>query len=292
MAIDERSSMPLVVVIVAIAAAATAAAIGASVASRRFGARVASEVEHLWRDTPPAVPLDRDALRALPAPVRRYLTAAIRGRDTAVRTLRLRHGGTFRTKLDGPWLPIRGEQYFATDPPAFIWWGRVRMAPGLWVDARDRSVGGAGRMLVKVESTFTIADARGSELDQGALLRTLAEMSWLPTAFLDRRYVSWTPVDATHARAILHVAGREVSGVFAFGEDGLPRTFEAERYRDVGNGRSALTPFVGESSDYREVEGLIVPHRMVASWVVDSQPAPYVRFEVDAVEYDATAPFS
>jgi hypothetical protein len=82
--------------------------------------------------------LDRHALAGLPDPVRRYLTKAVISRQRAVRTVRLRHGGTFRPSLDGSWSPIRGEH---TSPPillGFIWWGRVRLFPGLWVDARDR----------------------------------------------------------------------------------------------------------------------------------------------------------
>src|SRR5438128_6409879 len=118
--------------------------------------------------------------RELPAPVRRYLARAIGRRGIAVRTVRLRHGGLFRTTLDGSWVPIRGEQYFSAAPPGFVWRGRIRIAPGLWVDARDRSVDGAGSMRISFESTFTLADSSGAELDQGALLRLLGGMTWFP----------------------------------------------------------------------------------------------------------------
>jgi hypothetical protein len=207
-----------------------------------------------------------------------------------VRTVRLRHGGTFRTKLDGAWLPIRGEQYFAADPPGFVWWGRVRIVPGVWVDARDRSVGGLGNMHVSVESSFTVADSAGAEIDQGALLRLLGEMAWFPTALLDDRHVTWTAVDDRRARARLRVGRGEVTCVFEFGEDGLPVTVFADRYRDLG-GKAALTPWSGRFGDYRKVDGLLVPHQVGANWHVDGQRIPYARFQVQRLEYDATAPF-
>ncbi len=257
----------------------------------RFARRVRTEAGALLSGAGEPRMVDRARLAGLPVPVRRYLEKALGSRPRAVRTVRLRHGGTFRTKLDGDWLPIRGEQYFAADPPGFVWWGRVVMAPGLWVDARDRSMEGAGEMLVRIESTFTVADGHGPELDQGALLRLLAETMWFPTAFLDERFVTWAPIDERQASVTLRVGGREAAGVFAFGEDGLPRAFRADRYRDLGGGRSALTPFTGEPADFREEGGLLVPHLMTALWHVGGKPIPYVRFLVERLEYDASAPF-
>lgn len=232
----------------------------ASFNSVRFGRRVALEMRELADAVEPAPSTHERS--DLPPPVARYINKAI-NRSEPIRTVSLRHGGRFRPSLDGSWLPIRGTQFFRTTPPAFVWWGRVRIAPGLWVDARDRSVDGAGNMLVRVESTVTIANSRGPELDQGALLRLLGEMPWMPTAFLDRRYVRWSAIDDHHASATLSVSGRGVTGVLKFGADDLPMTFTAQRYRDVGGGRSVMTPFIGRSSDYRPVSGVLVPFRVV-----------------------------
>jgi len=263
----------------------------ASANSLRFSRRVAREVRQMWSDSVEPIGIHRRRFEELPGLVRDYATRAVGGRELAVQRVRLRHGGTFRPSLDGAWLPIRGEQYFVADPPGFVWWGRARIAPGLWIDARDRCVGGRGSMLVSAESSFTLADSAGPELDQGALLRLLGEMAWFPTALLDDRYVAWTAVDERRARATLRVDEREVTGVFEFGEDGLPAAFFADRYRDLGGGKSALTPFSGELTDYREVEGLLVPHQVTGHWHVGGQRIPYARFQVERLEYEATGPF-
>lgn len=146
-------------------------------------------------------------------------------------------------------------------------------------------------MLVSLESTFTLADSVGPEMDQGALLRLLGEMPWFPTAFFDIRHVRWEAIDANQARATLIVGGREVAGVFEFGENGLPTAFLADRYRDLGGGRAVLTPWSGQYGDYREIEGLLVPYEVNVSWHVDGRRIPYVRFSVDRLEFDATASF-
>ena len=256
----------------------------ASFNSARFTRRVALEMREVAAGAIEPAPLTPGAVD-LPPPVARYVSKAI-NRAEPIRTVSLRHGGRFRTSLNGAWLPIQGTQFFRTSPPAFIWSGRVRIAPGLWVDARDRSVGGLGSMLVRVESTVTIANSSGPQLDQGALLRLLGEMTWMPTALLDRRYVRWSAIDDHHARATLAINGHEVTGVFEFGADDLPMAFTAERYRDLGGGQSILTPFIGRSSDYRSMSGVLVPFRVVGSWVVDNRPTEYADFVVEELAFD------
>ncbi|WP_248342387.1 DUF6544 family protein [Anaeromyxobacter paludicola] len=260
-----------------------------SVQGLRFERRVAREARALWAAPGAAGAPALTPLEALPPPVRRYLEVSGAASRAPLRGVRLRHGGTFRPGGEA-WLPISGVQYFSADAPGFVWWGRVRVAPGISVGARDRSVGGEGNMHVLVSSTFTLQDARGPTLDQGALLRLLGELVWLPTALRDARYVRWEPLDAASARATLGVGGRTVTATFHFGPDGLPARFTAERYRDV-KGEGVLTPFVGACADYREVDGLKVPFRMEAAWIVDGRERPYARFQVEQLELDPAGPF-
>jgi hypothetical protein len=140
-------------------------------------------------------------------------------------------------------------------------------------------------MRIHFASTFTIADVSGPELDLGALHRVLGEMAWYPTAFLDGRYIRWSPIDDHRAEATLHVNGRHVSGVFEFDAADVPVRFSAERYRDIGGGKSVLTPFTGEYRDYRDVNGLLVPHEVDIFWHVDGQSVPTARFRVENFEY-------
>jgi uncharacterized protein DUF6544 len=257
----------------------------------RFRGRIAREARELWEREPAPRAIDRDRLQALPSPVRSYLAKAIGERTASVASVRFRHGGRFRPKLDGPWRPIRGEQYGSADPPGFLWWGRLRVAPGVWIDARDRCVNAMGAMLVSLESSVTLADRAGAEMDQGSMLRLLSELVLLPSAFLDGRHVTWTAVDDGNARAMLRVNGREVAGVFAFGADALPRAFSSERYLDTGAGRPELRTWSGEYADYRAVAGLLVPHRLLGYWNVDGRRVPYVDFVLDAPEYNVRTPF-
>jgi hypothetical protein len=278
--------------------AVTSLAVGAvawliSANAVRFQRRVDREAQQMWAVSRSPAPLDRARLAELPAPARAYLDRALRRRRSPVRTARLLHGGSFRPTLEGPSLPIAGRQFLSADPPGFVWWGRAHVAPGLWIDARDRCVAGRGGMRVSLESTLELADARGQEIDQGSLLRLLAEMAWMPTALVDPGYVSWSAAEGVppRARATLRVHEREVSAVFEFREDGLPAAVFAERHRDLGGGRSALTPWSGRLDDFREVDGLLVPHLLTACWHVGGREVPYARFVLERLEYDESVPF-
>ncbi len=163
--------------------------------------------------------------------------------------------------------PIRGTQLFTADPPGFVWSGRVRIAPFVWIDVRDMFISGEGSMRVLLDDTVALADARGAPTDQGAALRLLAEMVWYPTSLFDPRYVTWTAIDADHARARLRVCGCDVSGVFEFGVEGLPLGMSAKRFMDKGT----LRPWGGVYRDWRTYSR--TPIGSSSRWSTKERPA-------------------
>jgi hypothetical protein len=261
-----------------------------SVNSLRLSRGVARDARALFAASETVRP-DIERLSQLPAPVRTYLGRALGPRPRPVQSLRFRHGGRFRASLDGPWQAIRGEQYYRTSPPAFLWWGRLAAAPGVWIDALDRGVNGKGNMRVSLESSVTLFDRAGPELDQGAMLRLLSDFVLFPGVMLDERYVTWQSLDERRAAATLRAPGVSVTGTFEFGDDGLARTFRADRFMDTGTGQPKLLPWSGDYEDYRQVGGLLVPHHFIGYWHVDGRRIPYVDFLLETPEYDVREPF-
>jgi uncharacterized protein DUF6544 len=245
----------------------------------RFDRRFAQEVRALVAAPPGAPPLG--ANDALPAPVERYRALAV-GDRKPVHTLRLRHGGTFRVSPTAEPKPIHGTQVFTVDPPGFVWLGTIRLGPGVWIHARDMLVQNEGSMLVLLDDTLRVADARGPEVDQGAALRLLAEMAWFPTAFFDARRVTWTAIDADHALATLKVGPLAVSGTFEFGPHGLPLRITARRFMD----QRGLQTWTGTYGDWRSVAGMQVPFEADVTWQLDSGPYTYAHWTVDVLEYE------
>lgn len=279
--------------VAAIAGVALGIATGTALVGRqRFRARVAVEVRALFSST--AASVGPDELRArwegLPDPIRRYLRYAIPEGALALRTVRLKHDGFLRIKPGERWHPVEGEQYFTVAEPGFVWHASARLAPFLWIEARDRLLSGRGNMLVKLVSTFTIADAGGAEIDQGASLRWLAENAWFPYAFVGDS-IEWTPIDARSARVTLRHDGLPASAVLDVDDEGKLAGLRGDRYRDVGGGRAVLTPWGGRYSDYREFNGFRVPSSVEVFWLLEDGEFTYARFRVTALEYNVADRF-
>ena len=74
-------------------------------------------------------------------------------------------------------------------------------------------------MLVKLLSIITLANEHGPEVDQGELLRYLAEIVWFPTAWLSD-YIQWEAIDAQSAKATIILPNNTVAAVLHFNEKG------------------------------------------------------------------------
>jgi hypothetical protein len=278
---------------VAIAGLALGVVVLVALAGRwHFQASIGDDVERLFGGAAAAVgPEDLRRRRDdLPEPIQRYLGYAIGEGARAVRTVRLRHDGEFRTGPDKGWLHIEGEEYFATARPGFVWDARVWPLPGVWIEARDRLLDGAGNMLVKLMSLVPLADAGGAEIDQGARLRWLGECAWFPYALVGDQ-VAWEPIDSRSAAVMLRGDGLPVRAVVEIDEEGRLGRLRADRYRDIGGGKAALTPWTGRYFDYREVGGFRIPMSVEVAWELDGGPFAYARFHLTSVEYDVAARF-
>ncbi|HPH68249.1 MAG TPA: hypothetical protein PLF40_20970 [Kofleriaceae bacterium] len=257
--------------------------VGVRYLRRQFGHRVVAERLALMLQ--PSAASTPTAQPGLPAPVERYRQMAV-GTRSPVQSLRMTHGGSFTLSPTSRARPIEGKQLFTADPPGFVWTGRVHMAPGLWIDARDMIVDGHGSMRVLLDDAVTLADAHGPKLDSGAALRLLAEMAWYPIAFFDARSVTWTAIDDEHARATLHVGGCNVSCIFTFGPDGLPRAMSGLREYAQGG----LLPWSGTYRDWRDIDGMRVPFEVDVTWQLDSGPYTYAHWQIKSIAYDGDRP--
>ena len=271
----------------AIAALVGIAVLVPFVARWQFRGLVGRDVRRLFLDGSASV--GPDQLRArwdtLPEPVRRYFRFAVREGTPPISIARLLHDGFFRTKPGDGWLPIEGEQYFTTAAPGFVWHASVRPLPLLWIEARDCLLKGRGHMLVKLESTFPIADASGPEIDQGASLRWLAESAWFPYGFVGDA-IEWESIDSGSARASIRNGGLPVNAVMEIDAEGRLVRLRAKRYRDVGGGQAVLTSWTGRYGEYREIGGFCIPASVEVSWELEDGVFSYARFRVTRLDYN------
>jgi len=258
----------------------------AVLATFTFNGRINREISGLLSavEPGPRVVVTEEMISDRPPPVQRYMTySGVLGKQMP-RTVRLKQAGRIRQDDKSAWMKLEAEEHYSTDPPGFIWKVSIPNKRFPLALGRDAYADDHGSMLIKMLSLFPLAKATGSEIDQGAMMRYMNEMTWFPAAFLGEN-ITWKAIDESSAEVTLTDSGKSVTAVMSFDQEGKPINFVAKRYRMVGK-KYALetwsTPFTG----YGEFEGLRLPVRGQGVWNLKDGNLVYVELEITELKYD------
>ncbi len=221
--------------------------------------------------------LTAGVLAHFPEPLRRFAHYCNLEGKPMIRWARFRERGAFRNAPGGRWMPMRARQVFAVGTPGFVWLARISFLGMIPIMGLDRFMGGRGRMTIKPLGLFSVVDAQGAAIDQGALVRLLGEFAFLPTAIFSEHY-HWTPVDACRARAIAEIGGIEVALTAYFEESGALSRMEAMRFKGAGEPKQ---PYLMKYWDYRPMGGYTIPTQGSATWRLPEGDFEYVRLEIE-----------
>lgn len=241
-------------------------------------------------DTPP-LPADTvfrlDDLADLPPPVQRYLQHVLRDGQLLIETVRFGQHGTFRGEVTGDWSPFTATQHVALRPPGFVWDASIRMMPIIPVRVLDACHDGRGILQAWLGGVLTVMDAEPSpELDEGELLRYLAEAPLYPTALLPEMGVTWTPINDRSARVTLTNRGTTASLVFHFNDRNEVAQVEGERSFTRSDATSEYRPWIGYWREYEERAGMHVPIEGEVAWIhPDAGEVSYWRARLDDFVY-------
>jgi hypothetical protein len=216
----------------------------------------------------------------LPEPVRRHFRATLGEEVPRIETAVVWGRGRFN--LNGLWFPMRFKSYnvagreFRRDME-LTWFG----APVF--RGYDAYLDGKGTL--KITGLFGLikVSGEGEKFDQGDNLAMWAEAPFTtPSALVLDPRIRWDPIDANSARLVVPFKGGEDSLRVAFDpETGLMTRMSGMRYR---NQEETKTPWRGESSEWRTVHGIKVPHRPVGVW--EDWEEPYVVLDLEGVEFN------
>lgn len=213
---------------------------------------------------------DPAELNDLPAPVQRYLRAALTAGQPMVSGVHLTQSGFLSlSPASGRSQPFTAEQHVATRGPGFLWNARVGVFAGLSVRLHDGYLAGVGRLHSMLLGFIDTARQQGEgELARAELMRFLAEAPWYPTALLPSQGVQWTAVDARRADATLTDGAVSVTLRFSFGDAGLVEAVRSEaRGRRVGR-VMVMTRWEGRWKDWAIRDGMRVPLAGERAWLL------------------------
>lgn len=254
----------------------------------RFNRMISRELQTFL---PIAMPADRKITRSmiapLPAVVRRWLEHSNMIGKNMVHTAYLTQKGSMKTKPGGNWMPFEAEQWNTVDQPGFIWTTTMHLPGGIPLYGRDKYEDGRGHMRIELLALYPIVDSKGPQMDQGTLLRNLAEICWMPSAALGD-YIHWEELDSLSARATMTCGGISASGVFYFNTNGDILRFEARRYYDRKEG-ATLENWVVENTAFADFGGVRIPCKSEISWDLADGRFTWLQLEVVELEYNPPA---
>lgn len=218
-----------------------------------------------------------EQLLDLPEPVQRYFRHVLKDGQPYISYARLTHDGQFKAGLDKDFTNIKGEQYFTTEKPGFIWKGTTAM-----FTARDMYVADKGRLIVTLFSLYNVVDGSGENFNEGELQRWLGESVWFPTNLLPNERNQWSPIDEHSAKLSFKYKSVSFDYIVTFSEIGEIKTMETMRFL----GDEKREKWLCKMADYQEIDGITIPMKAEVSWILEKGEVSYAKFDVKSIEFD------
>ncbi|WP_422122469.1 DUF6920 family protein [Planococcus sp. X10-3] len=224
---------------------------------------------------------------SLPSAVKNWLHAIGAVGREPIHSIRLKQTGTIKLKPEQrEWTASESEQITHTDPPAFRWDVKMKLAPGIYVTGKDSFEQGKGSMRIKLGGIMPISKTMENEkTDQSSLQRYLMELAWYPTAAVGP-YISWEAEDDYTAIATLKYAGLKGSATFYFDEQYELLKVEAWRYKESDDD-SRLVLCTGAIKEQQWVDGLKIPVEIEISWLLEHGPFTWYRFRASDIRFNS-----
>lgn len=251
----------------------------------RFNARISKETKALAsKNTMAKQIVTKENIRELPAPVKRWLENSGIMDKEAISTVHLKQRGLMRLQPDQQqWMESEAEQFFTVNTPGFIWRVKTSMA-GIPVIGRDLFENGRGSMEIRLAGTIPVVNVSNHQkINESTLQRYLGEIIWFPSAALSP-YIMWEDVDENSAKATMSYGGTTGSAVFHFDEEGTLTQFIAPRYRDIHDPHP--TDWAATVKDTQVIDGIKIPTRLEAAWLLEDGPFTWYKFEIYDVVYN------
>jgi hypothetical protein len=226
-------------------------------------------------------------IASLPEPVQRYFKyCGYLGKEKMTNARIEWQDFSLRLDPKKDWMNAECYQFNSVPEPTRI----VYMESHIWglfpFEGRDKYQDGHGNMLIKLLKLFTVADDKGKEMDESALVTVLAEALIVPSYAL-QSYITWTAVDSTSAKATIRFRETEVGGVFYFNQAGENIRFETnDRYQSQKDGSHKKIKWSAVPGNYQEKRGIRFPTSISAIWKTEGGDHEYVRGTISNIEFD------
>lgn len=157
---------------------------------------------------------------------------------------------------------------------------------GIPFEGYDSFQNGSGFMKGIIGKVITIFNQTGIEMDKGQFVTYLAECFLIPSSLLNN-YISWKPIDDTHAEATMTYKDMSVSGIFTFDKNGFVESFQTDDRAKISNdGTIQYVHWSMIYENYIENDGVYLPATIKTIW--HDKDGDLIYFDADNVniKYD------
>jgi hypothetical protein len=253
------------------------------IARSNFNNRIDQEVSTMFDAVGKGSPHSQASRASLPPIVQRWLDAT-KVTEKVPSKIRLTQTGTMRSKPSAGWMNFSAVQYYTVDPPAFIWNSKINAGSMVTIAGRDKFGNGKGNMLIKPFYIYTLANATGEEIDQGTMLRFMGELIWFPEAAV-MDYFHWEEVDSTSAALSMTYNGVRARGTFTFNENGLVKSFSAQRFGDF-DGEFRKETWEVQVTEHKVINGHLIGSKCDVIWKLKEGDFTWLTLEVKDITYE------
>ena len=238
------------------------------------------------------IDLDINKYPDLPEPVKRYFIYTFNGQKSIkIKNVFWKEKGKFKLPISPKYFDIKSAQTSLTTEPKYMWEGLY--SDGVFkfpvLESRDAFSIDSHNMRAKVFGAKTVMSTnytaeQKDSLHSYLMLRYYGTALDFPWALLPSKYVKWSAVDDQHA--YLDITYNNLKGRYlvTINEKGQITKLETPEYMLHGNSEKLRE--VGEKSEYKEINGFMIPTHMNYSWYKENNEldSNYV-FDIYDIQY-------
>lgn len=217
----------------------------------------------------------------VPPPIRRHLYFAFIKGKTRIHSARISGSGTIAGKEADK--PARYSGVYAIAPGTLSLgvYANMRLSPLLHTATAEFYSGGLCDRDTRLLSLFPHGQSTDpKKQEMSFLVRYISHLPAYPTAFLDWKQIKWVDNDWDSASMILYAGKTELQAKFFINPDGSIARLEIPGPKNDG------MMWVERYSDYKKVNGIMVPTRYTSAWSNGKQEKTIGTFIADRIELE------
>jgi len=225
-------------------------------------------------------------IKHLPAIVQKYLIYVGTIGKEKVLNFRAEFKGGIRSKSTEDFMQLKSVQYNFTDNPTRLFYIVAKKkgvpAKGIHLYKDQKAI-----MLIKIFGLFTVANAKGIEMNQGETVTLFNDMCFIAPASLIDRNIEWMEIDNKTIDAKFTNGNITIGATLYFNDEGELINFVSNDRFETTDGKTYknypwLTPVTG----YTNVNGYRLPSGAKLIFKHPDEDFCYGEFNLVSIEYN------